>query len=351
MNKLTKVGLTALAGSLTAITGANAGSMSFAGGANLTWTNHDANVTSGDDTVGNPIGWKNNLTVTGSGELDNGISWTANAYQSDAQALTSSNINFDLGGMGSLLVDNGAGGAGLDALDDKMPTAWEETWGHGLGTGIDLAKGVGSSSNIQYTTPSIMGTKLKVAYSPRNTGGLINDKSSSGDKGSPKGKGIDIVLDSTVAGQNIFLGYSTSERDPDNKAGNTADPQSDHEEAVAGAIFSIGPVKAGIQATAEFLGDNQGGHTNAFGYRNVAWGVSFNVNDNLSLSYGEMESTKGFTSTMTQKRAMTIESFQIAYTMGGASIKVAQTEGDNLKYVSGASMDKDGRTIALSLAF
>ena len=64
-----------------------------------------------------------------------------------------------------------------------------------------------------------------------------------------------------------------------------------------------------------------------------------------------MESTKGFTSTMTQKRAMTVESFQIAYTMGGASIKIADTSGDNLKYVSGASMDKDGRTIALSLAF
>ncbi len=345
MNKLTKVGLSALCGSLASVVAAQAGSMNISGSATATYTSNQGDVT------GNPIGLNSAVTFTGSGELDNGTAFTVTLTGADQGGYTSGSIVMTTAGGHGFSISQATGGNGIGGYDDKMPTAWEETWGHGLGTGIDLAKGVGSSSNIQYTTPSIMGTKLKVAYSPRNTGGLINDKSSSGDKGSPKGKGIDIVLDSTVAGQNIFLGYSTSERDPDNKAGNTADPQSDHEEAVAGAIFSIGPVKAGIQATAEFLGDNQGGHTNAFGYRNVAWGVSFNVNDNLSLSYGEMESTKGFTSTMTQKRAMTIESFQIAYTMGGASIKVAQTEGDNLKYVSGASMDKDGRTIALSLAF
>jgi hypothetical protein len=345
MNKLTKVGLSALCGSLASVAAAQAGSMNVSGSATATYTSNQG------DTTGNPIGLNSAVTFTGSGELDNGTAFTVTLTGADQGGYTSGSIVMTTAGGHGFSISQATGGNGIGGYDDKMPTAWEETWGHGLGTGIDLAKGVGSSSNIQYTTPSIMGTKLKVAYSPRNTGGLINDKSSSGDKGSPKGKGIDIVLDSTVAGQNIFLGYSTSERDPDNKAGNTADPQSDHEEAVAGAIFSIGPVKAGIQATAEFLGDNQGGHTNAFGYRNVAWGVSFNVNDNLSLSYGEMESTKGFTSTMTQKRAMTIESFQIAYTMGGASIKVAQTEGDNLKYVSGASMDKDGRTIALSLAF
>ena len=136
MNKLTKVGLTALAGSLAAVAGANAGSLSVSGGSDITWMSKTGNSTSAADAMtGNPVGWKNNLTFTGSGELDNGISWTANAYNSDAQALTSSNISFDLGGMGALLVDNGAGGAGLDALDDKMPTAWEETHGAGLDSG------------------------------------------------------------------------------------------------------------------------------------------------------------------------------------------------------------------------
>ena len=45
------------------------------------------------------------------------------------------------------------------------------------------------------------------------------------------------------------------------------------------------------------------------------------------------------------------ESWQIAYTMGGVSIKVADTSIDNAAYTSGTSADKDGRTIALTFAF
>jgi hypothetical protein len=37
--------------------------------------------------------------------------------------------------------------------------------------------------------------------------------------------------------------------------------------------------------------------------------------------------------------------------MGGMSIKLAESSVDNGSYTSGSSKDKDGRTIALSLAF
>ena len=45
------------------------------------------------------------------------------------------------------------------------------------------------------------------------------------------------------------------------------------------------------------------------------------------------------------------ESVQIAYSMGGATIKVAETEVDNAEYVSTTAGDKEGTTIMLSLAF
>ena len=75
MNKLTKLGLTALAGSL-AVTSANAGSYSASGSASMGLTSvsgsqasYDANaVTSGN-------GWSmgNSVTFAGSGDLDNGM--------------------------------------------------------------------------------------------------------------------------------------------------------------------------------------------------------------------------------------------------------------------------------------
>jgi len=45
------------------------------------------------------------------------------------------------------------------------------------------------------------------------------------------------------------------------------------------------------------------------------------------------------------------ESVQLAYSMGGASIKIAETSVDNGTYVSTTANDTDGTTIALTLAF
>lgn len=45
------------------------------------------------------------------------------------------------------------------------------------------------------------------------------------------------------------------------------------------------------------------------------------------------------------------ESLQIAYSMGGMSVKFAESSVDNASYTSGTSADWDGRTIALTLAF
>jgi hypothetical protein len=45
------------------------------------------------------------------------------------------------------------------------------------------------------------------------------------------------------------------------------------------------------------------------------------------------------------------QSIQAAYSMGGATLKIAETEVDNAAYVSTTAGDKEGTTIMLSLAF
>ena len=42
---------------------------------------------------------------------------------------------------------------------------------------------------------------------------------------------------------------------------------------------------------------------------------------------------------------------QIAYTMGGASIRLAEASVDNAKYQTTAAYDRDATTISVSLAF
>jgi len=343
MNKLTKIGLSSLCGSLAAVSAANAGELTVKGGATATWSSNSKDVT------GNPIGLSTGLTFTGAGELDNGTTFALTFTHADQDAYSASSLALTTPSMGSFNIGGISGGNGIGGYDDKMPTAWEETWGTSLGTSIDLAKGVGSSMNIQYKTPSIGGTTLAIAYSPRNSGGMVNDKGTSGDKSSAKQEGIDAMLDINYAGQNIFVGASETQRDNDALAGTNPDNEDNHQEGVAGAIFTIGPIKLGAQATAEYLGNRQG-TGDVYGYRNVSYGVSFNINDNLSLSYGGVESTKGFVSGENASVQMDINSLQAAYTMGGATIKIAETDCKNCGYATGTANDKDATTVALSLA-
>ena len=81
-------------------------------------------------------------------------------------------------------------------------------------------------------------------------------------------------------------------------------------------------------------------------YSNDAYGITFSVNDDLSIGYNHYESEQ-------EGNSVTAEasSVQIAYTMGGASIRLAEATADNMKYQTGAAYDRDATTLSVSLAF
>jgi len=352
MNKISKIGLSALCGSLASVS-ANAGTLSIAGGATATYVANEGTST------GNPIGFSSGMTFTGAGELDNGTTFTLTMTHADQDAWSAGSIAIVTPSFGSITIASANGGNGIDAKDDAMPTAWEETDGAGLTIGHDKISGVGGSMNVQWKTPTILGTTLALAYSPRNNGVQVTDKSASGSSAEQKGQGMDALLDINtgdlmdLGSMNLFAGYSTTERSTNAKtAGTNTDQATDVEEAVGGVIFTIGPLKVGGQASVEWLGNEQTA-TAVAGYRNVAYGISFNVNDDLSVSYGVSDSKKGFVSSEEGGSPILgkAESIQLAYTMGGATVKVARTQVEAQNYTTGTAGDRDGMTLALSLAF
>jgi len=347
MNKVTKIGLTALAGSLAAVAGAQAGSLTVSGGSNITWHKASSNASSATQSItGNPLGWQNNLTFGASGELDNGISWTANAYNSDAQALTSSNITFDLAGMGKLLVDNGAGGAGLDALDDKTPSAWEEAYDVGFDSGLVTVSGVSGSASLTYTLPADllpMGTEVRLAWTPRaDAGGLQADKGSSALVSSNR-EARDITITMAPAdGLSIFAGYHELER-----VSGSTNGGDDALQGAYGLTYSAGPISFGYAKS--YVENDDGASTAVNYYENDNWSVAFNVNDNLSVSYAEWESEEHMGTGAKGGQTLEIDSMQIAYNMGGATLQIADVDGTETRYSAGAT--NHVRTIQLSLAF
>ena len=324
MNKLTKIGVSALCGSLASVAAANAGSLDVTGGATATYTSLDNQVT------GNPLGMSTAMTFTGNGELDNGSTFKVTIAHNDKGAYSTSAIALTTPSLGTFTYDEG-GGTGIDRIDDMMPTAWEEVDGTALAPGLRTVSGAGGNSDLEWNVGMGLpdGMNAYLSFAPRPDGSKNADKTVGGNANSP-GNGWDIVLTHSglLDGLNVFAGMSSIEQatigDKDSEA--------------YGATYAIGAATVGYQHSKE---DNVG----AAGvyYENDAYGISYSVNDDLSVSYGVHESNG---STASEVQA---SSFQVAYSVGGASVKLAETSVDNQNYVSGTN--REGRTIALTLAF
>jgi len=338
MNKLTKIGASALCGSLAAVS-ANAGALSVSGGADVTWISTDYAVT------GNPIGIGSNMTFSGSGELDNGSTVTLSIVHTNKAAYSATDVQWDLPGIGKLGFDQGAGGTGIDIIDDKMPTAWEETTGTAVATGMNTVSGSGGHTNISLSVSEDLlpdGLSVDLAWSPVADGSSNNDKAS-GSVGSASQSGFDVVVQHSglYDGLNVFAGYSSI--DQKDEAATTGNNTS----TGWGATYAAGSFTVGYQETR----NSTNLRTSTDHYANQAYGISFAVSDDLSLSYGQHNSERHGGMAAKSSVEMEATSLQMAYTMGGAALKIAQTSVDHGLYDSSSATDREGYTIALSLAF
>ena len=92
-------------------------------------------------------------------------------------------------------------------------------------------------------------------------------------------------------------------------------------------------------------------------YETQGYGVQFDVNDALSVSYNKDKSNKvqrvavavAATAGTTTETEMESTSIQLAYTTGGATIGIAQVEVDNSDYT--AAKDEAQTMVTLAIAF
>ena len=335
MNKLTKIGVSALCGSLASVAAANAGSLDVTGGATATYTSLEGQVT------GNPFGMASAMTFTGNGELDNGSTFKLSIAHTNKSAYTASAISITTPTLGTFTYDEG-GGTGLDRIDDMMPTAWEEVDGTGLAMGHVTVGGAGANSDIEWNVGLGLpdGMNAYLAFAPHPDGSKNTNKGVSGstNSGQVNGYGWDVVLTHSglADGLNVFAGWSDISQ---------VASVGDRIQKLVGATYAIGGATIGYQWSRD---DNPASGDVTDYYENNAYAISFAINDDLSVSYGVQESEKakaGDAAGVTQDGS----SLQLSYSVGGASIKFAETDVDNQKYASGTN--RDGRTIALTLAF
>jgi len=337
MNKLNKIGVSALCGSLAVLSAANAGDLTVSGGADLTYTSLSKQVT------GNPIGMGSNYTLSGSGDLDNGWNVALSIAMTNANAYSNANVTIGIPGLGDVRIDQGVSGTGIQRMDDMTPSAWEEADGAGLSAGITKISGSSAGANIQVTPSDVTpdGLDVKFVYTPdADSGSTVGDKAAGGATGA-LGSGWDVTVSATdafhgVAGLTVYGGMSQVD-----VYQNTSALGTDAEERVLGAKYAMGGFTVGYQ----FSDDDTGRATTNTKYDNTSYSVSFNVNDDLSVSYGHIESERTSSANVTAEA----DSIQAAYTMGGATIRIAEVDVENQTYT--AASDFEATILSLGLAF
>jgi len=117
----------------------------------------------------------------------------------------------------------------------------------------------------------------------------------------------------------------------------------DHEEQTVAATYAMGSFTVGYQWSEEDLGIS----ANEQQYDNEGYGITFAVNDDLSIGYNHYGSKQTSTTNVTAEAT----SVQIAYSMGGLSLRVAEGSADNMDYNTGTAYDRDNTVISVALAF
>jgi len=322
MNNLKKIGLSALAGSLVA-TSAFAGEMAVSGSAKLTYTDkEDGSLT------GSQFGMNKLLGFTGSGEMDSGHTVTA-YFGNNGTSQSSASLTYDMGDAGTLKFDQGAGGNGIGSIDDMTPTAAEEIWDNiSHGAGHDgFRVGIGNSGNISYATT--LGSASINADYVRQGGGVVED-GATGLAGSGSSKSIAIT---TSPADGIGIGFGIADL-------GTGNVEKDMTQTTAYVTYAVGSISAGAQIA------NEGGAADTAQWTTTQWGVSFNVNDNISIGYGQRTVDLGSDSVLTDQSDHGISA---SYTMGSMSVSGNMNKTDDLKGTSGS--DVETTEIAVSFAF
>jgi outer membrane protein OmpU len=296
MTNFKKIGLTALAGSLIATT-AMAGSLSVSGGAKLS---HTTKGGTSDAASGNNWGMQKAMTFTGGGELDNGHSVALTHVMTVEGAQSSSLLTYDMGDAGKIMFTDAAGGLGIAGIDDLMPTAVEEIW-DGLG-GTKNGYVSQASSGFEYTNTSVDGVKIEIGY---GTSQAANDDGGVSGAGATNSSDSIAVQYTGIEGANLFFGTGT--------LGGATETDVD----TMGATYSMGAATIGVQSSTVDPAATAEEET-------LAYSVSFAVNDDLSISYGE--STTELSGSVDQE----LKGISIGYSMGGLSVAMHANEGDNV---------------------
>ena len=306
MNKLTKVGLTALATSLVS-TASFAGEMSVSGSAALSYTGLSTN----SDV--NPWAMGDSVKFNGGGDLDNGMTVSV-YYELDGGTYDDYNLKLGMGDMGTLSFSgNSSSGSGVDKLKDIVPNAYTPVYEATDATDSGLIDASGNNQAGQWGYDvSAGGFDLSASYNPEPAAGKTAET------------GYAVVYDGLMDGLTLSAGYF--------------DDGDEAENDTYGVKYTMGAMTAAYQMTkvdyaATGSTDQDATHV----------GVSVALNENMSVSAGQL--TIEFDGTAEDQKDSGVGA---SYTMGSISMYGGFNK---LESVGGSATAKDVEASIFNISF
>jgi outer membrane protein OmpU len=352
MDNIKKIGLSALAGSMVAVS-ANAIDIAVTGDAVVGYTNQSGNGVGTKASVQHKaFSLDSDLYFNGSGETDNG--WTVGiftAYDTDDSAVSSSQATIGMGSLGTFQF-NDVSGSSANAIDDVLPKAYEEVWDIAGTTGAGHAFGADSQSgSVSYMSPSfsLMGADMSFSatYDPAANvaGNELGEVQQQGGSTSATDDASALAYTVKASYEGFTLGAGLEET---SKNDNGTALKSDETNTTVYALYTYDALSIGYQTTYKNESNISDGSAKSQDFDTDAWAVAYNVNDQLSVSYAKSKSKKAAISDVVEIEE-TLDSVQVAYTMGAMTISAAMTDAKDAKHVVA---DKNEETeIAVSFAF
>ena len=329
--------------SLSMIFSVNAGELGVSGSAKATYV-----IVNGAN-FDNGIGVTNELNFTASGEMDNGYAWSY-SMELDPDATDGSALNDDsqmsvtMNDLGTVKICvSECSNSKKYFFDQSAYTVITDT---SLSTGGTYPANEMSYASLQYSTPELpFGTKLQASY------GQGKNDSQSGNAAGPTGsqnslEGYSITMN-PVDGLNLAANYYDVN---DYSDGDTSENQLE-EGGAWGVTYAAGNVSIGYGKSYKAPESTAitAGATTAEYYENTGMSIGYAVNDDVSVSYSREEMEQNMQTSDTVTYDIEVDSVQIAYSLGGATLSVARSDYENKGYVQ--NDDATETLIALTFAF
>ena len=319
MNKFKKIGLTALAASLVSVS-AHAGSMSLSGAASM---NAGAYSGEGHDG-GTTFSMGNQMTATGGGELDNGMTVSL-SFQLDntkGSPFEDQSVSISSDAMGTLVLHGVGGGSATSAMDATAAgNLWDTFDGIGLATGVTHTNTAPGTNAFMYTLPAIMdGVSINASYEPQASGNT-NDS----------GMGWAVTYTGV---EGLTAVYSQSD-----EVGTTSALSG--EQTAWKLSYAYGPI------TATATGSDFDVQTASSDQDVSSYAVSYTVSDELSVTYG----TETIESGTSGDQDAEYNKLSAAYTSGGMTVSAQIAQAENIDHSTNANADLDYWGLGLAFAF